>query len=53
MPKVYLSELELEYLRETIADAITELRELHEGNYFIRELQDCIELLSREEEQEE
>ena len=53
MPKVYLSELELEYLKDTIADAIEEIKSLHENNYYVRELQDCIDLLARDEEIEE
>lgn len=48
MPTLNLSELELEHIRETLADAISELKELHEGNYYIRELQDCIDLLTPE-----
>ena len=51
MPTINLSELELEYLRETIADAIQEIQSLHdESNYYIRELRDCLALLTPEED---
>jgi hypothetical protein len=50
MPTINLSELELEYLRETITDVMTELRELHPENYFLRELADALALITPEEE---
>jgi hypothetical protein len=48
MPTINLSELELEYLVDALTSIKAELASLHPDNYYLREINDCIELLSRD-----